>query len=383
MKSRSGIYIGWVGKDNLGDEAMWQVCQSTFSQLQWILWDELRYEFSASRYLGHVRRDQHYILNALVKELRTRNKLRMFAHKLAHSWKTHGAHEIGLLGGGTLINRDDPWLADYKTISRRTRRPVCVFGSGVANPELWTSEPGWVDKRKEWVSLLSDLPVIGVRGPLSKALLEDAGAKGVVVSGDPAVALHVPLARDGQLEANSHPVRLGMNCGCHWRMWGKASSVFEVQSQVVRDLKEKGFDVELFAVIPADVECCELVARQAGMDSSKVKICTSPADFFRMVGTYQLVVALKLHAGILAAAANVPFLMLEYQPKCLDFVMSLGWECFTIRTSHLTRDILSDMIFQMAGNLPELRIELCRAMCALASQFQAYCREIEPILQPA
>ena len=46
-------------------------------------------------------------------------------------------------------------------------------------------------------------------------------------------------------------------------------------------------------------------------------------------------VNLKLHAGFLAAAANVPLVSLEYQPKCRDFAASIGWEEFVIRTDRL------------------------------------------------
>lgn len=381
-KRNAGIYIGWVGKENLGDEALWQVCQSSFPLLHWTLWDELRYEYSAKRYLGNIRQEKNYILKALAEELRTFQKTRMLAHKLAHRWTSRGGGEIGLLGGGTLINREDTWLDAYKAIRKRTGRLLPVFGTGVANPSLWSSEPGWIDKRKEWVSLLSELPIIGVRGPLSKALLEEAGAKRVIVSGDPVVALHSPLVPLGRPEELGRTIRVGMNCGYSGRMWGKAKDVHETQARVVRELRQQNYDIELFSVIPTETEFCLEVARQSGLDVSKVKVLSSTEKFFDNVSQYDLIVAFKLHAGVMAGVANVPFVMLEYQPKCLDFAQSLEWERFTIRTSELTRNKLLDMVQDMAGSLMELRGELCQRMNRLAAQFQDYCKSIEPLLLP-
>jgi len=63
---------------------------------------------------------------------------------------------------------------------------------------------------------------------------------------------------------------------------------------------------------------------------------TTHDKFLKRAETFDLLIAVKLHAAVLASAANVPCVVLEYQPKCLDFAASIGWERFTIRTSHLT-----------------------------------------------
>jgi hypothetical protein len=56
-----------------------------------------------------------------------------------------------------------------------------------ANTDLRTTE------RREQNLALRELPVVGVRGPFSKAELEDYGLRNVIVSGDPALLLHEPL----------------------------------------------------------------------------------------------------------------------------------------------------------------------------------------------
>jgi polysaccharide pyruvyl transferase WcaK-like protein len=64
---------------------------------------------------------------------------------------------------------------------------------------------------------------------------------------------------------------------------------------------------------------------------------SSPAKLFmRMAETHDLVVALTVHAGILSAIANAPFVHFEYQPKGRDFALSLKWEQFSLRKDHIS-----------------------------------------------
>jgi len=93
-----------------------------------------------------------------------------------------------------------------------------------------------------------------------------------------------------------------------------------------------------------------------------------------------LMVCLKLHAGILAAAANVPFVGLEYQPKCRDFAASIGWEDFVIRTDALQPSTLIDRVANLIEQLESQRKYLCERMCVLMDSFESYCQEIEPLL---
>jgi len=37
----AGIYIGWVGHLNLGDEALYDLCLARYPSISWSLWDTL------------------------------------------------------------------------------------------------------------------------------------------------------------------------------------------------------------------------------------------------------------------------------------------------------------------------------------------------------
>ena len=69
-----------------------------------------------------------------------------------------------------------------------------MFSPGVADPVFWSRFEDWRDTRAGWRAALEHLPEIGVRGPNSKRLLEEAGLRNVIVTGDPALALRRPAA---------------------------------------------------------------------------------------------------------------------------------------------------------------------------------------------
>ena len=50
----------------------------------------------------------------------------------------------------------------------------------------------------------------------------------------------------------------------------------------------------------------------------------------------RLFVGIKLHAVALAMCANVPALMVEYRPKCLEFMNTMGMGRFVVRSDAIT-----------------------------------------------
>jgi polysaccharide pyruvyl transferase WcaK-like protein len=221
-----------------------------------------------------------------------------------------------------------------------------------------------------------------VRGPISKDLLDEAGARNVVVCGDPAVAFHAPYATRPLPIRNGGRLRVGINSGdCSGNLWGRAEDVQDSFVALVRWLQRSGHQIEIIPVWQKDVEACVDVARRSGLDRTTVSpVCYTHEAFLSRVETLDLMVCLKLHAGVLAAAANVPFVSLEYQPKCRDFAASLGWEDFVIRTDQVQAGKLIDLVAALIAQLDSRRIELCRRMCTLMSRFDQYCDQIKPLL---
>jgi len=76
-----------------------------------------------------------------------------------------------------------------------------------------------------------------------------------------------------------------------------------------------------------DVEVMKYFAESVGEFASTevVPYSNDPELMWQKVSQCDGFLAVRLHAGIFAAAARVPLLMVEYHKKCSDFLDDLGW----------------------------------------------------------
>jgi hypothetical protein len=382
VRVRGGIYLGYVGHANLGDEAMWEVCRRRFAKVHWSHYGQLAYPMDPRGFLARSRARNRQVIEWLGDELRHQRHLRALSSKLAHRLAAALGGEVAMLGGGTLINSNEGELRNYERMWDQTGRPVPIFGTGVKAPEFWSSTPGWSDRRKEWVALLNRLPIMGVRGPISRTLLEEAGAQNVIICGDPAVWYHVPLGKMGKRNKFKQRRCVGINWGRPaGGMWGQMAQVEEVLADVARELQQSGLEIQLLPVCPQDVEGCCRIAELAGLGKESVQpVFASVSSFLRAAAHIELLIAMKLHAAVLAAVTSLPFLLLEYQPKCRDFTSSIGWQRFTIRTDAVGKHQLMNVISNMLDQRAVLEEELCESMCRLSKGFEEYCCIVEGLL---
>ena len=127
-------YIGWLGRQNFGDEIMLRALQELLPDAN------VGYEAPGAKLL--------------------------------------------MLGGGTLINR----LTYLESLRRHDSPRVerVVFGTGVADPAYW----GITEPVDQWLDFLDSCLHVGVRGPRSEAILRDWGYAGdLEIIGDPGLSV--------------------------------------------------------------------------------------------------------------------------------------------------------------------------------------------------
>jgi len=379
---RAGIYIGWIGYSNLGDDSIYEQCRRHFPNIHWSPFLTLDYSVKPGQFIRRGGRDAKQILRMFSDELSSQRRLRSLAANSIHRLARFAGGEVGICGGEINLNRNTASLRAYREVRQRTGFPVPVFGTGVAHPDFWLGrEDGWVDRRKEWVDLLAELPTVGVRGPFSKAYLEETGARNVVVCGDPAVSYHSRYANQELRTPRDGPLRIGINAGFYPRAWGRPQDVHDSLVGLAQWLGKAGHQIQIVPAWARDFQECMDVARDAGLDrSAVVSACSSPEDFLNKIENFDLFVALNMHTGILAAVANIPFVGLEYHPKCRDFAATAKWEDFFIRTDELNPRILIDRVAILIAQLDTKRRELCCRLCELQSTFEGYCKDIAPLL---
>lgn len=217
-----------------------------------------------------------------------------------------------ILGGGTLIN---PYAQSTVEGMLGLKVPLWSFGTGVGGA-------GW-DLPKEvslngWKDSLSQFNRVSVRGPRSRAALIALGVPTVEVVGDPALLL-------------------GVNTG-HWT--GGAGVFFNVISgdssenwnpqfyagleQALKTLHSFGHTINPLAMDPRDIPALNDVSRRLRIPMGSAWLPPTAAALVERLFRADLVVSMRLHGNVCAAAAGAPFVALVYRDKTLDFTDSVG-----------------------------------------------------------
>jgi polysaccharide pyruvyl transferase WcaK-like protein len=298
-------YLGWQGHDNLGDDAIAEVLATALDV------------------------DLVPVPTAPVALARLATARRR---------RTDLAPLRLLLGGGTVIGRGNWRLPVLAGAALCAGGPPLLIGAGVEDPTFRGSRSfSGLGELRRWRRVLARFERVTVRGPRSQALLADIGVTAQVV-GDPAL-LELP---DATPDPDGHIV-LALGYGDDLR--GHDHAV--VESTVADALGRAGDQhIVVVAVGPGDQTTAARVAAALG-PRAEFRAATSPAAFAAVVDGASVVVAERLHAGILAAAAGFAPVLLAYQPKVDDFGASVGLDVHP--TDALDPGALADAITRSSG----------------------------------
>ncbi|MGA7273034.1 MAG: polysaccharide pyruvyl transferase family protein, partial [Acidimicrobiia bacterium] len=251
-----------------------------------------------------------------------------------------------MLGGGTLVNGGRYYLnrilrQDSPALDR------AVFGVGVRDPKLH----GITEPMEEWWSFFSSSVYVGVRGPESARLLRELGYKGdVEITGDPALSLR-PATNVQRVEGRIVvcPVWTDGN------LLGNDETVFAALAEEIGRLHAEGREIVMLSAFPRDDRHLIGLMRRAG--TPEMPYVAGYADVratLDLLASSDLVIAERLHAAILGAAAEVPFVALEYWPKVSDFARSLHLERFVVPTEGITGSRLRTTVTEALAQRDEV-----------------------------
>ncbi len=314
-------YLGWSHRGNLGDDAILDAIECALPEMDLVPLPLTMKEFGrmASR--------------------QTRRRLR---------------HAHLLLGGGTVIGRRNWRLPMMANLSLTSRRPLLMIGAGVEDPVFQGrhsfssgSELG------RWVPLLREFDRVTVRGPRSARLLADVGVEATVV-GDPALLLSTPAVP-------FEPGLLGVNLGYGSDLWSNSQiTVLKEVAPALRRMHAEGWRMRFLVANLEDAQWTRFAIALAQLPPESYEVVTAvrPEVFLAQVATCEMVLGQRLHAVVLAAAAGVPSVMLEYQPKCRDFMDSLGAADHSIRTDKVRAGQLYEALWFLASHRERVAQEL-------------------------
>ncbi len=308
-KPRIG-YIGWTGHDNLGDEAMYQAAIVLMSRYSIYPWH---------------------------RESRK--------NPLTRGLEMLGGFKAGCLGGGTLIYSG---LGNLKSMQVALEHgwPVFTLGCGAGTVEGVTDPRHDIPRHRAcWNEILKQCCGISVRGPLSLALMQEQGFENTKLVGD--LALYLGKA---VLPIKAEQPVLGINVGVMVKE-DQGKDVLEKLLSIITHYRQKGWKIRLYCIWPKDLPCCEELAQKAGMDVGSIEShYIDGMQFIRSVQSCRVFIGMKLHAVVLACCGRVPAVMMEYRPKCRDFMLSMGLERFNRKLADLEIDWLIEAIDELDTN---------------------------------
>jgi polysaccharide pyruvyl transferase WcaK-like protein len=259
-----------------------------------------------------------------------------------------------LLAGGTLIHGyNKVWLKGFMSCQE-----VCpssfVFGTGVADPSFWRARPNYIDLLTEWVLTLRKCRFIGVRGPLSARILANAGLENVEIVGDLVLAL-----ADDVNTGSYHSGTIGFNVGHSYSdVWGKEEEIFTQFTILARLARQAGWRVKWFVVWPDDLDVTKHIAKASGTTAEIHEIYADYKAFLNLVRPLAIFVGLKLHSVALTTCAYVPSVMLEYDPKCRDYMQSINQDEAIIRTDRFVADEVWEIVKTFESRRQEISSRL-------------------------
>lgn len=337
-------YTGWIGHENFGDEMLFQAHQRLFPDYEVLMFSRF------SKKAG-----------ALYKKL-TRKPVFL----------------AGCLGGGTLINRAGSPTAFSRLIDDC---PVAFcLGTGVADSHFWKGREGWEDRLQEWIELLRKCRFVGVRGPMSAQCLRDGGLSGVEVVGDSALV----FARDSPC-ARAEDKLLGINVGTSsGAVWGTEETILSSMTSAGKALRSEGWKLLFLCVWPRDMDVTRELAKQIGVSDPEIHLVTANVEqALNLCERCHVFIGMKLHSVVTAICAGVPSVMIEYRPKCRDFMASIRSEEYTIRSDHLDPDDLVNRLNMLASQRDSVREKICHEVQQLKESLINAASTVDGIIRSA
>ncbi len=319
-------YVGWVGKGNLGDEALHEASKKLFSK-----WD---------------------LTTDVVNT------------------------DIQLFGGGTVLPL---WCSNTPP-----REHNIAFGVGVRNPAFFNRKKrfdlrsllgypfqgaGFMRtvgnpfhigepyiRRKDIKNLCGYFDYVGVRGFQSQKTLSEWNISSEVI-GDTALALEVDKEMREQ--------RIIINIGASGEVYGSHEHMLKILKEVCKKLG-KDYDIWLVLLNKKDKKLAQYL-------HDYVDVTAYPREVQSAINLYAqsyMSIGERLHAGVFSAIASTPSVMLGYRPKCYDFAESINQE-----KNHIRLDKLSEK--KLLKTIERIEKEYDKEQKMIASNISKYRKKLE------
>lgn len=290
----SVVLSGYFGFDNVGDEAvLYAIVHSLKDEIKDIDITVLSNspEKTAKRY--HVKAVNRWRYKQIVSVLKNTDLL--------------------ISGGGSLLQDVTSWRSvvyylSIVLIAKLFRKKVVFYAQGI----------GPVSRKFnrlliKWI--VNKVDYLSVRDAESKNELIKMGIKNklIEIEVDPVL----------RLKFNNKENRNQKRVGVYLRKWDVDDLFFNKIQVILNWFSNQGWDIIFIPMhYPEDLDVAKEISQKVS-GSTVYEGEHFPKDILHLTGTLNYVIGMRLHALIMAAAVEVPFLGLSYDPKVKNFVHTM------------------------------------------------------------
>lgn len=328
-----------------------------------------------SGYYGFANAGDEAMLTAIIGALRKNQpdtQIVVISGRPQETTKWHGVKSISRLnglaiiyellktdllisGGGSLLQdvtskRSLYYYLSIIAMAKLFLKKVILYGHGIG-----PINAGLARKATKYVCNCVDK--ITVRDIGSKEELESLGVKkDIIVTSDPVFAIN-PVQKDiGRKILDKYGVHNKSIIGVSIRKWRGLSNYQNILATVCDEVINK-YGVEIVFVplqYPEDVLACEEITSKMKnkIQAIVMKECYTTAEFMSIVGNFDLLIGVRLHALIFAAVMGVPVIGLSYDPKIDRFLMGIQTKAIGTLDTIDEQTLLRQVTF-IYDNLPK------------------------------
>ena len=214
--------------------------------------------------------------------------------------------------------RSVAYYSKVVTDAKKAGKKVLLLGQGVG------PLTGFLGKRLASAAFAAADAVV-LRDPASASVLKSLGYKGTPRMGAD-MAWLLPSLQMSE-DSKAYGVAGSKTVGISVRPWGKDrnKTVVSVFAELAQLLTKSGY-IPMFIEMDHDEDGPLIleIAKTLGGKVPDMRNLTSPVQIQQRVARMEGMIAMRLHAGILAATVGVPPYMVSYDPKVTAFANAIG-----------------------------------------------------------
>lgn len=214
--------------------------------------------------------------------------------------------------------RSTAYYSKVATDAKKAGKKLLFLGQGVGPLN------GFIGKRLT-AAAFNAADAVVLRDPESSRLLQSIGYKGgAKIAAD--MAWLLPSVQ-GSSETQNYGIAGTKTVGISMRPWGKDKNKFVVSlfAELAQLLTRNGF-IPTFIEMDKEEDGPLILetAKTLGGKVPDLRNLNSPIQVQQRLARMESIIAMRLHAGILAATVGVPSYMVAYDPKVTAFANAIG-----------------------------------------------------------